>query len=272
MWRYYWQIYDWYQVQYDVSTIATATVDDTLQKGVYIYRIISDSASALVKPADALVTGGTKISIQKNQSKQLTKGGETQLRIDGYKFCKYRKKKTVKGIVSTGTEKLHNQQQRKLQQQQRLLLQHELCFYNGTLRQAPTTTELLLQRKLLLQQSSYTAEAPTTTEAPSGLETLHNRSSYYTGLEAPTTAELLLQRKTPQQQQKLYYNGSSYNGSSLLRRKLSNNGAPTTAGSNNNGSTTQQKQQQLVRQKNQNKKNYQDCEAALTGTQLLQQC
>ena len=42
-------------MQYDVSTVATATIDGKDSKGIYVYRIISDSASAQLV-LDSLVT------------------------------------------------------------------------------------------------------------------------------------------------------------------------------------------------------------------------
>ncbi len=43
------------KMQYDVSTVATATIDGKDSKGIYIYRIISDSTSAQLV-LDSLVT------------------------------------------------------------------------------------------------------------------------------------------------------------------------------------------------------------------------
>lgn len=72
------------KMQYDVSTVATATVDGQDAKGIYIYRIISDSASAqLVR--DTLVTEFKDIDT-KETLRPLEKGWKDKVDIDGYEF------------------------------------------------------------------------------------------------------------------------------------------------------------------------------------------
>ena len=72
------------KMQYDVSTVATATVDGKNAKVVYIYRIISDSASAQLV-LDALVTEYKDIDT-KESIKATDKGWKDPAEIDGYKF------------------------------------------------------------------------------------------------------------------------------------------------------------------------------------------
>ena len=77
------------KMQYDVSTVATATIDGQNAKGIYIYRIISDSTSAQLV-LDTLVTEykdiDTKESIKAND-----KGWKDPATIDGYEFVKTEK-------------------------------------------------------------------------------------------------------------------------------------------------------------------------------------
>ena len=89
-------------MQYDVSTVATATIDGKDSKGIYIYRIISDSTSAQLV-LDSLVTDYKDIDTQES-IKATDRGWKDPATIDGYEFVK--QKKTVKEIVSTGTKKV----------------------------------------------------------------------------------------------------------------------------------------------------------------------
>ena len=74
------------KMQYDVSTVATATVDGQNAKGIYIYRIISDSASAqLVR--DTLITEFKEIDTEKTL-RPSERGYKDKVDIDGYEFVK----------------------------------------------------------------------------------------------------------------------------------------------------------------------------------------
>ncbi len=72
------------KMQYDVSTVATATIDGKDSKGIYIYRIISDSASAQLV-LDSLVTDYKDIDT-KESIKATDKGWKEPAEIDGYEF------------------------------------------------------------------------------------------------------------------------------------------------------------------------------------------
>ena len=77
------------KMQYDVSTVATATIDGKDSKGIYIYRIISDSTSAQLV-LDSLVTDYKDIDTQE-PIKATDKGWKDPATIDGYEFVKTEK-------------------------------------------------------------------------------------------------------------------------------------------------------------------------------------
>ena len=72
------------KMQYDVSTVATATIDGKDSKGIYIYRIISDSTSAQLV-LDSLVTDYKDIDT-KESIKATDRGWKDPADIDGYEF------------------------------------------------------------------------------------------------------------------------------------------------------------------------------------------
>ena len=72
------------KMQYDVSTVATATIDGKDSKGIYIYRIISDSTSAQLV-LDSLVTDYKDIDT-KESIKATDRGWKDPATIDGYEF------------------------------------------------------------------------------------------------------------------------------------------------------------------------------------------
>ena len=72
------------KMQYDVSTVAKATIDGKDSKGIYIYRIISDSTSAQLV-LDSLVTDYKDIDT-KESIKATDKGWKDPAEIDGYEF------------------------------------------------------------------------------------------------------------------------------------------------------------------------------------------
>lgn len=77
------------KMQYDVSKVATATIDGKDSKGIYIYRIINDSAGAQLV-LDTLVTDYKDIDTKENLKPQ-DKGWKDPATIDGYKFVKTEK-------------------------------------------------------------------------------------------------------------------------------------------------------------------------------------
>ena len=77
------------KMQYDVSKVATATIDGKDSKGIYIYRIINDSAGAQLV-LDTLVTEYMDIDTKENLKPQ-DKGWKDPATIDGYEFVKTEK-------------------------------------------------------------------------------------------------------------------------------------------------------------------------------------
>ena len=77
------------KMQYDVSKVATATIDRKDSKGIYIYRIINDSAGAQLV-LDTLVTEYKDIDTKENLKPQ-DKGWKDPATIDGYEFVKTEK-------------------------------------------------------------------------------------------------------------------------------------------------------------------------------------
>ena len=77
------------KMQYDVSKVATATIDGKNSKGIYIYRIINDSAGAQLV-LDTLVTDYKDIDTKENLKPQ-DKGWKDPATIDGYEFVKTEK-------------------------------------------------------------------------------------------------------------------------------------------------------------------------------------
>ena len=77
------------KMQYDVSKVATATIDGKDSKGIYIYRIINDSAGAQLV-LDTLVTDYKDIDTKESLKPQ-DKGWKDPATIDGYEFVKTEK-------------------------------------------------------------------------------------------------------------------------------------------------------------------------------------
>ena len=77
------------KMQYDVSKVATATIDGKDSKGIYIYRIINDSAGAQLV-LDTLVTEYKDIDTKENLKPQ-DMGWKDPATIDGYEFVKTEK-------------------------------------------------------------------------------------------------------------------------------------------------------------------------------------
>ena len=77
------------KMQYDVSKVATATIDGKNSKGIYVYRIINDSAGAQLV-LDTLVTNYKDIDTKATLKPQ-DKGWKDPATIDGYEFVKTEK-------------------------------------------------------------------------------------------------------------------------------------------------------------------------------------
>ncbi len=177
------------KMQYDVSTVATATVE----KRGYIYRIISDSASAQLV-LFALVTEYKDIDT-KNQSKQ--QGWERAAEVD----VKYRRSHWRKSYPLV-QEKLHNNNNGS-SSLTAAPTGSSWAPYANLLQRSSYTAEALeaLLQKLLLQPNQQRAlqRAPTTTEAPNGsstaTETSNNGSSNNNKLQATEQQQLIRQNQ-----------------------------------------------------------------------------
>ena len=77
------------KMQYDVSKVATATIDGKNSKGIYVYRIINDSAGAQLV-LDTLVTDYKDIDTKETLKPQ-DKGWKDPATIDGYEFVETEK-------------------------------------------------------------------------------------------------------------------------------------------------------------------------------------
>ena len=77
------------KMQYDVSKVATAIIDGKNSKGIYVYRIINDSAGAQLV-LDTLVTDYKDIDTKETLKPQ-DKGWKDPATIDGYEFVKTEK-------------------------------------------------------------------------------------------------------------------------------------------------------------------------------------
>ena len=149
------------KMQYDVSTVATATVNGKDAKGIYIYRIISDSTSARLV-LDTLVTEFKELDTEKTL-RPSEKGYKDKVDIDGYEFVKTTKdregnqihwyKKVEQSTTTTTTE-------------------------------APTTT-------------TTTTETPTPTPTPTETPTTTTTTEEPTNTSATTTTEKTTDGKVP---------------------------------------------------------------------------
>lgn len=151
------------KMQYDVSTVATASVDGQNAKGIYIYRIISDSASAqLVR--DTLITEFKEIDTEKTL-RPSERGYKDKVDIDSYEFVKTTKDR--EGNQTHWYKKV---------EQSTTTTTTEASTTTTTPTEAPTTT-------------TTTTETPTptpTTEAPATTTTTETPTSTPTPTEEPT--------------------------------------------------------------------------------------
>ena len=131
------------KMQYDVSTVATASVDGQNAKGIYIYRIISDSASAqLVR--DTLITEFKEIDTEKTL-RPSERGYKDKVDIDGYEFVK-----TTKDREGNQTHWYKKVEQ----------------STTTTTTEASTTTTTTTEAPATTTTTTTTTETPTPTPAP----------------------------------------------------------------------------------------------------------
>ena len=131
------------KMQYDVSTVATASVDGQNAKGIYIYRIISDSASAqLVR--DTLITEFKEIDTEKTL-RPSERGYKDKVDIDSYEFVK-----TTKDREGNQTHWYKKVEQ----------------STTTTTTEASTTTTTTTEAPATTTTTTTTTETPTPTPAP----------------------------------------------------------------------------------------------------------
>lgn len=170
------------KMQYDVSTVATASVDGQNAKGIYIYRIISDSASAqLVR--DTLITEFKEIDTEKTL-RPSEKGYKDKVDIDGYEFVKTTKDR--EGNQTHWYKKV---------EQSTTTTTTEAPTTTTTPTEAPTTTTTTTETPT----PTPTTEAPattTTTETPTPTPT-PTTTEEPTNTSATTTTEKTTDGKVP---------------------------------------------------------------------------
>ena len=130
------------KMQYDVSTVATATIDGKDSKGIYIYRIISDSTSAQLV-LDSLVTDYKDIDTQES-IKATDRGWKDPATIDGYEF------------VSTEKDREGN----------RIHWYRKISQPTTTEETTEETTEVTTTTTTTEETTEETTEVPTTTTTP----------------------------------------------------------------------------------------------------------
>ena len=146
------------KMQYDVSKVATATIDGKNSKGIYIYRIINDSAGAQLV-LDTLVTEYKDIDTKENLKPQ-DKGWKDPATIDGYEFVKTEKdregnrihwyKKVEQTTTTTSTTTTTTTTE-------------EPTTTTTTTTQEPTTTTTTTTQEPTTTTTTTTAESTTTT-------------------------------------------------------------------------------------------------------------
>ena len=144
------------KMQYDVSKVATATIDGKDSKGIYIYRIINDSAGAQLV-LDTLVTDYKDIDTKENLKPQ-DKGWKDPATIDGYEFVKTEKdregnrihwyKKVEQTTTTTSTT----------------------TTTTTTTTEEPTTTSTTTEEPKTTSTTTTTTEEPTTTSTTTTTE------------------------------------------------------------------------------------------------------
>ena len=163
------------KMQYDVSKVATATIDGKDSKGIYIYRIINDSAGAQLV-LDTLVTEYKDIDTKENLKPQ-DKGWKDPATIDGYEFVKTEKdregnrihwyKKVEQTTTTTSTT----------------------TTTTTTTQEPTTTTTTTTEEPRTTPTTTTTTEEPRTTSTTTTTEEPRTTSTTTTTEEPTTTTE-----------------------------------------------------------------------------------
>ena len=160
------------KMQYDVSTVATATVNGKDAKGIYIYRIISDSTSARLV-LDTLVTEFKELDTEKTL-RPSERGYKDKVDIDGYEFVKTTKDR--EGNQTHWYKKV---------EQSTTTTTTEAPTTTTTTMEAPTTTTTTMEAPTT---TTTTTETPTPTSTPTPTETpTTTTTTTETPTETPTT-------------------------------------------------------------------------------------
>ena len=149
------------KMQYDVSKVATATIDGKNSKGIYIYRIINDSAGAQLV-LDTLVTDYKDIDTKENLKPQ-DKGWKDPATIDGYEFVKTEKDREG----------------------------NRIHWYKKVEQTTTTTTSTTTTTTTTTTEESTTTSTTTTTEEPTTTSTT-------TTTEEPTTTSTTITTSKPE--------------------------------------------------------------------------
>ena len=170
------------KMQYDVSKVATATIDGKDSKGIYIYRIINDSAGAQLV-LDTLVTDYKDIDTKESLKPQ-DKGWKDPATIEGYEFVKTEKDREgnrihwYKKVEQTTTTTTTTQ---------------ESTTTTTTTTQEPTTTTTTTVEPTT---TTTTTVEPTTTTTTTTVEPTTTTTTTTTTVE-PTTTTTTTAEKTP---------------------------------------------------------------------------
>ena len=148
------------KMQYDVSKVATATIDGKDSKGIYIYRIINDSAGAQLV-LDTLITEYKDIDTKENLKPQ-DKGWKDPAAIDGYEFVKTEKDREG----------------------------NRIHWYKKVEQTTTTTSTTTTTTTTTIEEPKTTSTTTTTTEEPKTTSTTTTEEPKTTSTTTTTTEEL----------------------------------------------------------------------------------
>ena len=171
------------KMQYDVSTVATASVDGQNAKGIYIYRIISDSTSARLV-LDTLVTKFKELDTEKTL-RPSEKGYKDKVDIDGYEFVKTTKDR--EGNQTHWYKKV---------EQSTTTTTTEAPTTTTTTTEAPTTTTTTMEAPTTTTTTTEGPTTPTPTPTPTPTTTT-TTTEEPTNTSATTTTEKTTDGKVP---------------------------------------------------------------------------
>ena len=163
------------KMQYDVSKVATATIDGKNSKGIYIYRIINDSAGAQLV-LDTLVTDYKDIDTKENLKPQ-DKGWKDPATIDGYEFVKTEKDREGNRI----------HWYKKVEQTTTTTTSTTTTSTTTTTEEPTTTSTTTTTVEPTTTSTTTTTEEPTTTSTTTTTEKPTTTSTTTTTVEPTTT-------------------------------------------------------------------------------------